>query len=210
MATIIRDPVLEQQILAQRIARGGDRYDEVWEGVYIMPPMPNDEHQMLVGRFTRILDEVLGDSELGEVRPGVNLSDRTDGWQQNYRVPDVAVFLTDTRAVNYEAFWLGGPDFAIEIVSPGDQTRDKLEFYSRVGTRELLIVDRAPWQLELYRLNDNALELVKILELVGTATESNGTSIRSEIVSLEFKLRPGQKRPRIAVNQIGDHRNWTI
>ena len=34
----------------------------------------------------------------GDVSPGVNLSDRDDGWEQNYREPDVAVFLHDTKA----------------------------------------------------------------------------------------------------------------
>ena len=36
MATIIRDSVLEERVLAERAACGGDRYDEVWEGIYIV------------------------------------------------------------------------------------------------------------------------------------------------------------------------------
>ena len=149
MAAVIRDPILEEQILADRAKSGADRYDEVWEGLYITAPMPNDEHQMLVGRFTRVLDEVITDHELGQVRPGVNISDRVEDWRQNYRVPDVAVFLNNTKAINHDSFWHGGPDFAIEIISPGDQARDKLAFYAATQTRELLIIDRAPLQLEL-------------------------------------------------------------
>ena len=33
---------------------------------------------------------------LGEAFPGVNVSDRSDDWTQNYREPDVAVFLEGT------------------------------------------------------------------------------------------------------------------
>ena len=201
MATIIRDPILEQRLQAER---GADRYDEVWDGVYIMSPMPNDEHQMLVGRLTRVLDEVIADNALGQVRPGVNVSDRVEGWQQNYRVPDVAVFLNDTRAVNHDAFWHGGPDFAIEIVSPGDQTREKLDFYADVATRELLIIDRAPWQLELYR-ND-----ASVMNLVTTASPDSKAPIYSEVVCLNFDLIAGTKRPRTHVVHSDSGREWTI
>ncbi|MCA9265706.1 MAG: Uma2 family endonuclease [Planctomycetales bacterium] len=204
MATIIRDPILEERILAERAERGGDRYDEVWDGVYIMPPMPNDEHQMLVGRFTRILDEIVGDAALGHVRPGVNVSDRVNGWQQNYRVPDVAVFLNDTRAVNYAAFWHGGPDLAIEILSPGDQARDKLEFYAQVKTREVLVVDRAPWQIELYRLKGGRMDLI------GTSTLSHPLPIHCNTVPAEIQLVSAEERPRILINHLHEDRSWLI
>ena len=125
MTTMIHDDVLEERLRAERVASGADRYDEVWEGVFMMAPMPNHEHQVLVGRWTRVLDEMVTDSRLGDVVPGVNISDRLDGWEKNYRVPDVAVFLKSTNAVNQDSFWHGGPDFAIEIVSRNDQTRER-------------------------------------------------------------------------------------
>ena len=40
MATLITDPKLEEQLRAQRAEWGGDRYDEVWEGTYLMNPLP--------------------------------------------------------------------------------------------------------------------------------------------------------------------------
>ncbi len=169
-----------------------------------MPPMPDDEHQMLVGRLTRVLDEVITDHALGQVRPGVNVSNRVEGWQENYRVPDVAVFLNHTEAVNHNAFWLGGPDFAIEIVSPGDQTRDKLAFYADVKSRELLIVDRDPWRLELYRING------ALMKLVATSLTANSTSVNSEQTSLVFRLVEDEARPRIQVTHHGLDREWTI
>ena len=76
MATIICDAELEQRLQSERAACGADRYDEVWEGVYVMAPMPNDEHQMIVNALASILQEVIGWPGLGQVRPGVNVSDR--------------------------------------------------------------------------------------------------------------------------------------
>ena len=90
---------------------------------------------------------------LGKVYQGVNVSDRDDDWTKNFRCPDVAVYLTGNPAVAKGAYWHGGPDFAVEILSPDDRSREKLDFYARVGVRELLLIDRDPWALELYRRN---------------------------------------------------------
>lgn len=43
MATMIHDRLLEERLHNERAATGADRYDEIWEGVYMMAPMPNNE-----------------------------------------------------------------------------------------------------------------------------------------------------------------------
>jgi hypothetical protein len=113
MPTLVRDKYVEDDIRAERRARGADRWDEVWEGIYVMAPLPNDEHQFLQSRLNTILDVTVGLGGTGEVRAGVNVSDREQDWKENYRCPDVAVFLRGTAARNMRTFWLGGPDFAI-------------------------------------------------------------------------------------------------
>ena len=145
MVARILDRELEQQLIAQRQASGADRYDEVWNGEYVLSPLANDEHQELVAFLSAVLFDVIQRTGLGLVRPGVNLSDRIDDWQQNYRCPDVVVFLKGGAAVCHGTFWTGGPDFAVEILSPGETTAEKIDFYARLGTRELLIVHRDPW-----------------------------------------------------------------
>ncbi len=59
MTTLITDRDLEQRLQAERRALGADRYDEVWEGTYMMAPRPNDEHQQLVNRFAAIFQDVI-------------------------------------------------------------------------------------------------------------------------------------------------------
>lgn len=204
MSTLIRDPDLEEQIRAERHAKGLDRWDEVWEGVYVMPPYPNDEHQFLQSRLNTILDLVIGMRGLGEVRAGINVSDRIDDWIKNYRCPDVAVFLNGTAARNLKTHWLGGPDFAIEIVSPDDSSRDKLEFYANVGVRELLIIDRAPWKLELYRLAGG--RLVEVAQSVSTSPEV----VNSQVIPLSFRLVQGGARPSIEVTHSDGVQRWIV
>ena len=103
MVALITDPDLEERLIAQRQACGGDRYDEVWEGVYVMSPLPNMEHQQIVARLVSILMEVVGWPAAGEVFAGANASDRDEDWQHDYRCPDVVVILSGSRAETCEA-----------------------------------------------------------------------------------------------------------
>ncbi len=204
MATLITDRELEQRLQAARHAAGADRYDEVWEGAYMMAPMPNDEHQQLVSRFAAIFQDVIDWPGLGHVRPGVNVSDRIEKWQENYRVPDVAVFLNGGRAVNYGAFWYGGPDFAVEVVSPDDRTLEKLPFYAAVHVREVLVVHRQPWRLELLALRDDRLDALE------NTTEPAGKAVVSGVLPFSFRLVAGQVRPQIEVIHLDGHRQWLV
>lgn len=204
MATMIIDPWLEGRLQAQRQATGANRYDEVWEGTYRMTPMPNDEHQEIVSRLTSILEEIVGWPGLGKVRPGVNVSDRESDWKQNYRVPDLAVFMAGGKAKNCDAYWLGGPDFAVEILSPEDQTRQKLPFYEKIAVVELLLVDRNPWSLELLRYCNGTLATA------GSSTVQQDAVLASDVLSLTFRLVAGDSRPRIEVIQTNGPKQWLV
>ena len=87
MVAVINDPWLEEHIIAERRASGADRYDEVWEGVYIMTPLANNEHQKLITGITTVLATVVQWEELGTVFPGINVSDREDDWIKSIVVP---------------------------------------------------------------------------------------------------------------------------
>ena len=204
MVALITDPSLEEELRAQRAAWGSDKWDEVWEDVYVMSPLPNDEHQQIVSRLSAILIDRLEFQGHGNVRAGVNVSDRKDNWKENYRCPDVAVFLNDTKAENRDTHWFGGPDFVVEIVSLGDQTRQKLPFYGKVGTRELLVVDRDPWQLELYRLAGDELESA------GTCTVADAGVLASAVIPFTFALKADDQRPKIEVIHTTDQQSWLI
>lgn len=204
MAALITDRDLEHELIAERRRTGADRYDEVWDGVYVMSPMADNEHQELVNGLSTVMTVVVAWPRLGRVFPGVNVSDQETNWKRNYRCPDVVVFLNDTNAINRRSHWYGGPEFAVEVVSPSDRSRKKLRFYAKIGTRELLIVDRHPWALELYRLHEGELKSV------GRSTLEDGATLASEVVPLSFHLVAGDERPRIdVVHTAGDGR-WMV
>ncbi len=204
MAVMVLDPYVEAQILSERTGSDGDQYDEVWEGVYIVTPLPNNDHQELVYEFTTVLGEVIRRPRLGQVFPGVNLSDRNEGWEKNYREPDVAAFLNDGHAINHGTHWQGAADFLVEIISPGERTHEKIPFYGSIGVVELLVINRDPWTLELYRHQNGQLEKV------GQSTVAAPEVLGSQTVGLSFQLLPGESRPQIQVAHVATGRQWLI
>jgi Uma2 family endonuclease len=203
MPTLINDPFLEEALIADRRERGIDKFDEVWDGVYVMAPIANNEHQDIQMGLALILGPLIVFPRLGRVHAGANVSDQPVDWMKNYRCPDVLVFLDGNPAEDRGSHWFGGPDFAVEIVSDRDRSREKIDFYSKVNVRELLIIDRDPWQLELFRLTAGRLESAAI------ATEQNGVSILSQVTGLTLRLVSAPKRPAIAVTS-PDGQSWNV
>jgi Uma2 family endonuclease len=204
MVAMICDPSLEQRLIAQRKALGIDRFDEVWNEVYLMAPMANNEHQRLANRLAHVLTLALEPDDLGTVYPGANVSDQDIDWETNYRCPDVVVFLRENAAEDRESHWFGGPDLAIEIVSPGDRSYEKLEFYASVGTREVLIVDRDPWRIVLFRLH-----VGKLIEAARSTLE-DALEVASEVVPLSFQLVAGEHSPQINVAHHDGQQRWVV
>lgn len=203
MPILIEDPAIERDILDHRAAIGADRYDEVWEGVTIVSPGPNYLHQRLVQNLSETFRAAVDRGGLGNTCISLNVSDRRDGWEHNFRIPDAMVVLNDSRAVILEAFCLGGPDFVVEILSPQDRARLKFDFYAGIGVREILLIDRKPWAVELHRLDGEAYRLV------GRLDEGDGGVVASEVLPLSFGLVPGDDRPTIEAVHT-DGRRWTI
>lgn len=203
MTMMVADSLAAEELLKERRKRGLDKYDEVWEGMYVMHALPNDEHQKIVTRLTAALVDAIEDAGIGEVRAGINLASDPNDWQHDYRCPDAVVFLNDSTAECHGAFWTGGPALAVEVVSPDDEYRQKLDFYGKVGTQELLVVNRDPWRLELHRHDGQGLP-------VAAACELDGEPIASESLPLSLQLVTGDPRPRILVRHAESQREWSV
>ena len=128
MDTLVLDPYVSDRLIRERRERGIDVFDEVWQGVYVMAPAPNDEHQEIGLHLALPILEVVEGAGLGVVRQTINLAADPNDWESDYRIPDIVVFLKGSKAVCHDTFWSGPPDFLVEIISPRDKTRDKLHF----------------------------------------------------------------------------------
>src|SRR4051794_19480243 len=192
---LIRDAGLFDPLIQERKRKGIDLYDEVWEGMYVMPSMPNNAHQLLVGDLDDILREVAKKAGLGQSYPGANVSDRRKGWEYNYRVPDLLVVLNNSRAVDCDTHFCGGPDLLVEIESPGDDTEEKVPFYGKIGVGELLIIHRDKRTLRLLRLEGAELVLVKPSLLDGKEW------LVSQVLPLAFRRTVRKGTPQTQVRR---------
>lgn len=137
-----------QSVLDERTKLGIDRWDEVWEGELHMVPPPTSRHQILGARLTHAFMTLLGDSilvghETGVRAAGAGVSD--------YRVPDVWIVKLERQEI-VDDFIEGPPDLVIEVLSPGDESLQKLPFYARLGVPEIIVVDPKTRKLRLFRL----------------------------------------------------------
>jgi len=121
-----------QALLERRRRTGVDRRDEVWEGVYHMVPSPGAAHSLLVAQLAVLLAAYTRNSGL-HTSVEFNL-----GVKDDFRIPDLGVHRERPHGT-----WIATAAIAVEILSPEDQTWDKLPFYARHDVEELLIVDPA-------------------------------------------------------------------
>jgi len=201
---LIFDRDVCRDLIRQRKKLGHNRYDEVWEGVYIMPSVPSLEHQEIVADCVAILTEVVKNERKGNVYPGANVSDRPKTWKKNYRVPDVVVLLTESQARKFENHIFGGPDFLIEIRSPKEDPDKKLPSYSKIAVGELLIVDRDSREPSLLRHDGHDLVPVK-------PTSSGERWLESAVLPLAFRRGGTKAKPKLEIKRTdGVAGHWSV
>jgi Uma2 family endonuclease len=202
---LLLDEEAVRNLIRSRQEQEIDQSDEVWEGVYIVPPLATNPHQDLALALAAILFNIIVAERRGRVQAGANVSNRRTGWKRNFRCPDVVVVLNDSTAIDCGTHWLNGPDFLIEVESPDDASHEKIPFYSQIRVRELLIVHRDSRQLQLYRHDGRELQPVPPSDLQG------GNWLVSAVVPLAFRRKVVRRNPRTEVVRTdATPGNWTV
>lgn len=168
MRTVVigdRPPVVEEW-LEQRRALGQDLFDEVWEGDYHVAPAPHGRHGLIDYQVARLLGPLADRAGLRGSGP-CNV-----GGPENYRVPDQAYF-RDASPETYHAT----AELVVEIVSPGDESRSKFDFYFRAGVSEVLIVDPEARTAEWHVNDGNTYAPAEISVLLGLAANDLSAAI---------------------------------
>jgi Uma2 family endonuclease len=163
-----------QALLADRLWRGADRWDEMWDGELHMVPPPSERHQDVSFRLIRVLGSIaeerglLARFETGLFRPGV---------ENDYRVPDQ---LYATPALRSERGIEGAAELVVEILSPTDETYRKLDWYASVGVGEVLVVDPETRRVELFALRGGRMGPVTpvVIECLGVTAETVDGTLR--------------------------------
>lgn len=145
-------------VLQWRAQTGADRWDEMWDGVLHMPPMPNRDHQDLEGSLETWLRAHWSGHHGRQVFHQINVAS-VGGWPTDYRIPDLILLTRQHPWTSPKEYMEGPPAVAIEIRSPGDESLEKLPFYEKIGVPEVWVVDRDTKLPELYRLDQGRYTL---------------------------------------------------
>jgi Uma2 family endonuclease len=153
-------PVVEDW-LAQRHALGQDRFDEVWEGEYHVTPGRGRAHARIDDQLGRILGPLADPAGL------LGATACNIGSPSDFRVPDRAWFRGGD-----DLTWNPTAAIVVEVLSPDDESRQKLGFYFRAGVEEVLIVDPDTRTVEWFGRGRDAFEPSDRSAILGiTSTE---------------------------------------
>ncbi|HYB22821.1 MAG TPA: Uma2 family endonuclease [Solirubrobacteraceae bacterium] len=135
MRTVVLDPSTAafEELLERRRRSGLDRFDEVWDGVLHMVPAPSGPHSSVEWQLACLLSPL---ARAAALHPGGQFNLGED--ENDYRVPDGGLHRAPPLAT-----WYSTAALVIEIVSPGDESWEKLPFYAAHEVDEVLIVDPA-------------------------------------------------------------------
>ncbi|MDQ6805505.1 MAG: Uma2 family endonuclease [Actinomycetota bacterium] len=159
MRTLILDPRSAglDELLERRRLSGLDRLDEVWEGVLHMIPAPSFEHARITQQLAELLGPLASSAGLMAAMGEFNLGES----EHDFRVPDGGLHRSGAAGV-----WLATAALVVEIVSPGDETWEKLPFYAAHNVDEVLIVDGAERKVDWLALEQGEYRPVERSALI--------------------------------------------
>ena len=158
MRTVLPDPPpAELEALLERRRRLGlDHRDEVWQGALHVNPPPSYRHERIASELHWLLRpyaDAAGLQLVGIVGIGA---------KEDHRVPD----LTLQRPKDAEPQWQQTAALVVEILSPDDETMQKLPFYAVHRVDEVLIVDPEKQSVAWLGLKDGVYEPVRRSALI--------------------------------------------
>jgi Uma2 family endonuclease len=164
MAIVVLDPyAYELDALRERRRISGlDRLDEVWEGTLHMVPAPNYGHARLTQQLAEILGSSAREAGLEAAMGEFNLGDSIE----DFRVPDGGLHRPGTSGT-----WLPTAALVVEIISPGDETWQKLPFYATHTVDELLILDPEQHAVHWLALGDGNYSPIEHSSLIDLGRE---------------------------------------
>jgi Uma2 family endonuclease len=159
MATLVlgTPPPELEALLERRRQAGVDRLDEVWQGVLHVVPGPSFEHARITQQLAVLLDGPARTAGLLPAMGEFNLGES----EHDFRVPDGGLHRPGAAGV-----WLKTAAVVVEILSPGDESWQKLPFYAEHHVDEVLLVDPAERTVTWLALHDGQYEPVKASRLI--------------------------------------------
>lgn len=168
MKTVVLGPRPEEleALIQRRKQQGLDRFDEVWEGVYHLAPAAHPAHGYVDHALAVLLHPYASRAGLVGTGP-FNL-----GTSEDYRVPDHGYHRSLPRDI-----WVSTAAVVVEVLSPDDETYDKLTFYARHDVTEIIIADPRERSIRCLRLRGGDYDEAARSELLGVDAQELTSAI---------------------------------
>ena len=150
-------------------ARSGNQLVEFSCGKIEVLPVPSLNHQRIVRRLFKRLDQVVENGKLGEV---FFAPTKVMLWDEKIREPDV-LFVANEHIQASTQQWFRQIDLVIEVISPDDPSRDletKRREYAQAGIAEYWIVDPRSQEILVLTLDGKRYSVHGVFGAGETAT----------------------------------------
>jgi Uma2 family endonuclease len=155
---VLGPPPPELEALIERRRQAGvDRLDEVWQGVRHMVPGPSFEHAHVAQQLGELLGPLARAAGLVPTMHEFNLGES----EHDFRVPDGGLHRPGAAGL-----WHSTAAVVVEILSPGDESWQKLPFYVEHHVDEVLLVDPAERTVTWLALRDRDYQPVQSSGLI--------------------------------------------
>ncbi len=158
MRTVVvgeRPPELAEWIERRR-RLGQDLFDEVWDGEYHLVPGPSAKHGRVYDELMALLRPLARRAGLVSTGP-FNL-----GGPDDFRVPDGGLHRGDPTEI-----FLPTAAVVVEVLSPHDETYEKLPFYAKRGVAEVIVADPEARAVGIWRVAESAFTETDRSQLLG-------------------------------------------
>ncbi len=113
-----------------------------------LSPAPVNDHQRLVRRSSRVLEDLIPNGEVFTAPTDVHFD------ELNVTQPDIFWVAENSQCVEVDGkYWYGAPDLIIEVLSPGTERTDrgkKFRLYQKYGVREYWLISRVESFVEVF------------------------------------------------------------
>lgn len=194
-------PDTSPELLFWRNRTGADYRDEVWDGIYHVVSEKSAKQKSLEDDLESWLHSNWVSLNGKRVFRDTRLVAGQD-WELNYRVPAFCLYVDFPPEGYVDHHLTAAPDVVVEVISEEEVSDEKIEFYRRLGVKEIWVIDSATGHCRIIGCENGRILPTVSSEngpIVSPVTGIGLTNVGSELIlskANEIDFQSARIRPR--------------